>query len=210
MISWQVHGQLSPEDYDARTTEISHAWHQSGLLVAYELGAFPFPIPETDIAGVPWQDVYMRGRWGGAAGPTEFVQLLDWVVVNIWPYAKVAGAAAGVGFGAKAGADAWDLCKSGLKKGLGAILEKCARSVTVDIVEDSDTQHDLSYEIQRADIDTLDAAIEAIAAHAQAVHRGDLPRPSAADQIHWDGGARKLIQVRWDPSAQAWVPEDGD
>lgn len=65
------------------------------------------------------------------------------------------------------------------------------------------------YEILRTDLDTIDAAIDAIA-DAQRVHRSHVSPSSYGTRIHmhWDGGNTKLVQVRWDQATQAWVAED--
>jgi hypothetical protein len=207
VISWKAMGPLSPEDWGRMQVEVSETWRASGLLLAYEWD-FPFPISDSDIAGVPWAEVYARGRWGGGAGGiTEFPKLLEDFVVNIWPSAKVAGEVAGAGFLAKAGADAWGLCVRGLKRGLPAVLARTKR-VEVDVVYDAAPENDLLYEIYHHDLDTLDEAIEAIAKHAQRVHSGEAEGIDRSERMRWSGHSHCLELVRWNPLTQGWDSDE--
>jgi hypothetical protein len=182
--------------------EISDTWRASGLLIAYEWD-FPFPVPDSEIAGVPWTEVYARGRWGGSGGITEFPKLLEEFVVNVWPYAKVAGEVAGAGFLAKAGADGWSLSVRGLKRGLPTVLSRTKR-VEVEVVQDAVPENDLIYEINRDDLDTLDEAIEAIAQHARRIRAGAGSTADQRERMRWNGGTHRLELTRWNAETMCW------
>ena len=209
MISWRVEGRQSDEDSARSRTEISAAWRESGLLVAYEW-EFPFEKLDAneDIAGVPWHDVYMRGRWGGG-GPSEVQQLVDLIAINVWPYAKIAGAMAVAGFFAKAGADTWDLCNTGLKKGIRRLLPR-SRRVEIAIVQDAVPDHDVVYEIVHDDVETLDEAIDTIVRHAQGVHRGTIARPGQNQHMRWDGKLHGLVPIAWNEDTRSWERTERD
>ena len=209
MITWEAHGgELPPDESRLRIAEVNRAWHDSGLLVACAPDDFPLSDRDGAIAGVPWHDLYMRGRPTGRGGAGhEIEQLFESVTVYLWPYAKLTAAAAAAGLAAKAGADGWDLCKEGLKTGLRAVL-KTAKRVRVFVVKDSGLDHDIYYEIEAKDVDTVDAAVDAIAEHAPGTHVED-EKPNTYPYWAWSGDARRLTTMRFD-SARGWVPEDDE
>ena len=192
------------EEWARSKAQISDAWRDSGLLVSYEWD-FPFPIPDGEVAGVPWRDVYARGRWGGG-GAGDVQQLLEYFIVNVWPYAKVAGTAAAATIGAKAGSDAWDVVTQGLKHGLRRILA-ISKKVEVDVVEDSAVANDILYEIGHDALDTIDAAVDSIKEHAKHVHDGKVPRPGTNAKLRWNGGSHQLELIRWNEKTQDWEQE---
>ena len=93
------------------------------------------------------------------------------IVVHVWSYAKLAGAATLVGAAAKAGADAWDR----LKAGRPALLGRLTHRVDVRVALDDDATHDMCFKIDESAASTLEVAVEAIAEHAQRIERGDSP-----------------------------------
>ncbi len=195
MISWQTRGALNLEDYQLRSAEVTAAWHGSGLVIAYtpeDIGGKLLSPPDA-IADIPWIDIYNRGQWGGAGGAEVTQQLFDWIIVNIWPYAKIAGAAAAAGVGYKAGGELWDLCVRGLKKGVGAVLGRSAHKVYIDVVQDANLNHDVTYELDEESLNDLDTAIEALRVQAQGVHQGKLPRSS---------------HMRWNSVRKDWEDHD--